>query len=198
MRCRCAKATGGCPPTRSGTARGCGALLNPTGASPPCCFPRNTRGTVRVVMHAGPASLWPSCRTRRLSCGGQPGTKPVCPAPHCRCHDVTAFSYPGCRGREPLPYRALSHPVRHRGLRRLYEENDPRGVMAEHAEKLRDILARLEAARVVTDMDLPGFRLHPLRGNLRGYWAVTVRANWRVIFRFADGEASEVDYVDYH
>jgi toxin HigB-1 len=88
--------------------------------------------------------------------------------------------------------------IRHRGLRRLYEDNDPRGVMAEHAEKLRDILARLDAARVVTDMDLPGFRLHPLRGNLQGYWAVTVRANWRVIFRFADGEASEVDYVDYH
>jgi toxin HigB-1 len=88
--------------------------------------------------------------------------------------------------------------IRHRGLRRLYEDNDPRGVMAEHAEKLRDILARLDAARVVTDMDLPGFRLHPLRGNLRGYWAVTVRANWRVIFRFAEGEASEVDYVDYH
>jgi toxin HigB-1 len=88
--------------------------------------------------------------------------------------------------------------IRHRGLRRLHEDNDPRGVMAEHAEKLRDILARLDAARVVTDMDLPGFRLHPLRGNLRGYWAVTVRANWRVIFRFADGEASEVDYVDYH
>jgi proteic killer suppression protein len=88
--------------------------------------------------------------------------------------------------------------IRHRGLRRLYEDNDPRGVMAEHTEKLRDILARLDAARVVTDMDLPGFRLHPLRGNLRGYWAVTVRANWRVIFRFADGEASEVDYVDYH
>jgi proteic killer suppression protein len=88
--------------------------------------------------------------------------------------------------------------IRHRGLRRLYEDNDPRGVMAEHAEKLRDILARLDAAGGVTDMDLPGFRLHPLRGNLRGYWAVTVRANWRVIFRFADGEASEVDYVDYH
>ena len=88
--------------------------------------------------------------------------------------------------------------IRHRGLRRLYEDNDPRGVMVEHAEKLRDILARLDAAGAVTDMDLPGFRLHPLRGNLRGYWAVTVRANWRVIFRFADGEASEVDYIDYH
>lgn len=88
--------------------------------------------------------------------------------------------------------------IRHRGLRRLYDEDDPRGVMAEHAEKLRDILARLDAARVVTDMDLPGFRLHPLRGNLRGYWTVTVRANWRVIFRYADGEAFDVDYVDYH
>jgi toxin HigB-1 len=88
--------------------------------------------------------------------------------------------------------------IHHRGLRRLYEDNDPRGVMVEHAEKLRDILARLDAAGAVTDMDLPGFRLHPLRGNLRGYWAVTVRANWRVIFRFADGEASDVDYVDYH
>jgi toxin HigB-1 len=85
--------------------------------------------------------------------------------------------------------------IRHRGLRRLYEDNDPRGVMVEHAEKLRDILARLDAAGAVTDMDLPGFRLHPLRGNLRGYWAVTVRANWRVIFRFADGEASDSHFV---
>ena len=62
--------------------------------------------------------------------------------------------------------------IRHRGLRRLYEDNDPRGVTAEHTEKLRDILARLDAARVVADMDLPGFRLHRLRGDLRGYWAV--------------------------
>jgi proteic killer suppression protein len=70
--------------------------------------------------------------------------------------------------------------------------------MAEHTEKLRDILARLDAARVIADMDLPGFRLHRLRGDLRGYWAVTVRANWRVIFRFADGDALDVDYADYH
>ena len=70
--------------------------------------------------------------------------------------------------------------------------------MAEHLVKLRDILARLEAARAVTDMDMPGFRLHPLKGEFRGFWAVTVRANWRVIFRFADGEALDVDYVDYH
>ena len=88
--------------------------------------------------------------------------------------------------------------IRHKGLKRLYEEDDPRGVVAEHAARLRDILARLDAADPVTDMDLPGFRLHPLKGALRGFWAVTVRANWRVIFRFADGDALDVDYADYH
>ena len=88
--------------------------------------------------------------------------------------------------------------IRHKGLRRLYEDGDLRGVMAEHAEKLRDILARLDAAGSVADMDLPGFRLHPLKGGLTGLWAVTVRANWRVIFRIADGEAWDVDYLDYH
>jgi toxin HigB-1 len=63
---------------------------------------------------------------------------------------------------------------------------------------LRDILVRLDAAGAITDMDLPGFRLHPLNGELKGFWAVTVRANWRVIFRFADGDALDVDYIDYH
>ena len=63
---------------------------------------------------------------------------------------------------------------------------------------LRDILARLDAARSVDDMDIPGLRLHPLKGNLKGVWAVTVRANWRVTFRFAGQDAFDVDYVDYH
>jgi len=71
-------------------------------------------------------------------------------------------------------------------------------VIGEHAEKLRDILARLDAAGDVSDLDLPGFRLHPLKGEFKGFWAVTVRANWRVVFRFADSEALDVDYVDYH
>jgi proteic killer suppression protein len=88
--------------------------------------------------------------------------------------------------------------IRHKGLKRLYEEDDPRGVIAEHAEKLRDILDALDTSVTIEDMDLPGFRLHPLRGELKGLWAVTVRANWRVIFRFADDDAFEVDYVDYH
>ena len=87
---------------------------------------------------------------------------------------------------------------RHKGLKRLYEEDNPRGVLQEHTEKLRDILARLDAAATSSDMDVPGFRLHALKGELDGYWAVTVRANWRVIFRFADGNALDLDYVDYH
>lgn len=87
---------------------------------------------------------------------------------------------------------------RHKGLRKLFEDDDARGVATEHADKLRRILARLHAARTVADMDLPGYRLHPLKGELKGFHAVTVQANWRVIFRFADGEARDVDYLDYH
>ena len=88
--------------------------------------------------------------------------------------------------------------IRHKGLKRLYEDDDPRGVIAEHAGKLRDILVRLDAASTTADMDLPGFRLHPLKGELKGFWAVTVRANWRVTFRFAEGDVLDVDYRDYH
>jgi len=88
--------------------------------------------------------------------------------------------------------------IRHKGLKRLYEDDDPRGVNREHTEKLKDILVRLDAASEVADMNLPGFRLHALKGNVKSFWAVTVRANWRVIFRFADGDVVDVDYIDYH
>jgi len=88
--------------------------------------------------------------------------------------------------------------IRHKGLKRLHQEDDATGVNSEHLNKLRNILARLTAARTVADMDLPGFRLHSLKGELRGFYAVTVRANWRVIFRFDAGHAEDVDYVDYH
>ena len=87
---------------------------------------------------------------------------------------------------------------RHRGLRRLYEDDDRRGVNAEHVAKLTTILAQLDAAKRPEDMDLPGFRLHPLKGELAGFWSVTVRANWRVIFRFTAGAASDLDLIDYH
>ena len=88
--------------------------------------------------------------------------------------------------------------IRHKGLKRLFERDDASGVNAEHVGKLRDILATLHAAPTAAHMDLPGFRLHPLKGPMKGFWGVTVRANWRVIFRFAEGHAEDVDYVDYH
>lgn len=87
---------------------------------------------------------------------------------------------------------------RHKGLKRLHEDDDARGVSAGHAEKLRRILARLDIATVPQDLDLPGYRLHPLKGDLKGLWAVTVQANWRVVFRLVEGHVFDVDYVDYH
>ena len=69
---------------------------------------------------------------------------------------------------------------------------------SDYADKIRRILARLEEASEVGNMDLPGFRLHPLKGDLAGFWSVTVSGNWRVIFRFEAGRASDVDLIDYH
>jgi proteic killer suppression protein len=83
-------------------------------------------------------------------------------------------------------------------LKRLHEDDDPRGVIFEHADKLRDIPARLDAVPTVSDMDAPGLRVHPLKGREKGFWAVTVRANWRAIFHFAEHDALDVDYLDYH
>jgi proteic killer suppression protein len=65
-------------------------------------------------------------------------------------------------------------------------------------EKIAVILAVLEAAETMDDLNRPSFRLHPLKGDLKGFWAVTVRANWRIIFRFENGKAFDVDLVDYH
>jgi toxin HigB-1 len=86
----------------------------------------------------------------------------------------------------------------HRGLRQLFEDDNAKGVSAEHVRKIKQILAVLHAAETIEALRLPPFRLHELKGDLKGYWAVTVRANWRIIFRFEDGKAIDVDLVDYH
>ena len=88
--------------------------------------------------------------------------------------------------------------IKHRGLKRLYERGETRGVRQDHVARLRRVLALLDVASVPSDMDLPGFRLHPLKGDLRGFYAVSVSGNWRVFFRFEDGDAFDVDYDDYH
>lgn len=87
---------------------------------------------------------------------------------------------------------------RHKGLKRLFERDEPPGIRADLVQKLQNILAVLNRARAPEDMCLPGFRLHSLKGDRKGFWSVTVRANWRVIFRFENGHACDVDLTDYH
>ena len=86
----------------------------------------------------------------------------------------------------------------HKGLRRLYEKDDQRRLPPDQVERLRRILARLDIAASPEDMDLPGWRLHQLRGDLLGFWAVDVSGNWRVIFRMEHGHVSDLDLIDYH
>lgn len=86
----------------------------------------------------------------------------------------------------------------HKRLKRLFEDDDGRRLPADMLVRIRDILFLLDSARSIDDMDRPTLRLHPLKGDLKGYWAVTVRANWRIVFKFEDGKASDVDFVDYH
>ena len=87
---------------------------------------------------------------------------------------------------------------RNRGLKALYEGQTTRRIAPEHVRKLQDILAVLDQSSGPEGMNLPGFRLHALRGRLKGHYAVSVSGNWRVTFRFEDGSAVDVDYVDYH
>jgi toxin HigB-1 len=87
---------------------------------------------------------------------------------------------------------------RHKGLKRLFEEDNASGIRSDLLEKVRTILAQLSEAQTIEDMRMTSFHLHSLKGDMKGLWSVTVRANWRIVFRFADGDADAVDLVDYH
>lgn len=87
---------------------------------------------------------------------------------------------------------------KHKGLKRLAEQGDRSKIRRDLADKVERIFSVLEAASIPQALDLPGYRLHPLKGGLKGYWSVTVRANWRIIFRFENGDAHDVELVDYH
>jgi toxin HigB-1 len=87
---------------------------------------------------------------------------------------------------------------RHKGLRRLFETGRTSGVQAGHVKRLRMQLAALDSAQSLDDMDIPGFRLHPLKGPLRGRWSIWVNGNWRLTFELRDGNAYVLDYEDYH
>lgn len=87
---------------------------------------------------------------------------------------------------------------KHRGLKRFFEQEDRRRLPPEMVDRIRAILARLHQAESIEDMNVHSYRLHSLTGNRQGSWAVTVRANWRITFRFDDGDAFDVNLEDYH
>ena len=87
---------------------------------------------------------------------------------------------------------------RHKGLKQLFETGDRRKLPADRVEKIERVLARLDEASEIRNMNLPGYRLHSLKGDLSGFWSITVAGNWRIIFRFEDGHARDVDLIDYH
>lgn len=87
---------------------------------------------------------------------------------------------------------------RHKGLRRFYQTGGLAGIQPQHANRLRIQLAALDTATTIDDMDIPGFRLHPLKGRKGNRWSVWVSGNWRLTFEFRDGNAYVLDYEDYH
>ena len=88
--------------------------------------------------------------------------------------------------------------IRHKGLRALAEQDRTRQLPADLVPKLRRVLTLLDEARFPGDLAQPGYRLHPLKGDRAGLWSISVSGNWRVVFRFEDNEAVDVDLVDYH
>jgi proteic killer suppression protein len=87
---------------------------------------------------------------------------------------------------------------KHRGLKRLYERSDTSGIRPDLLETVEGILTVLDAANTPQALDIPRYRLHPLKGDMKGLWSVTVRANWRIIFRFEGADAFDVELIDYH
>lgn len=87
---------------------------------------------------------------------------------------------------------------RHKGLERFFSKSDYRGIPAQHAARLERLLDRLDAALKPDDMSLPGYRFHPLKGERKGTYAVSVSGNWRLTFRFAGEDATDIDLEDYH
>ena len=87
---------------------------------------------------------------------------------------------------------------RHSGLQRFFTKGTTAGIQAKHEKRIRLILARLHASSCPQDMGLPGLKLHPLKGTMKGTWAVSVSGNWRITFQFAGADVTDVDYEDYH
>jgi len=99
------------------------------------------------------------------------------------CHDIISI---------------MIKSFKHKGLESFYTTGSLRGIQAKHAERLTELLMALNMATEVNDLSSPSYRLHPLKGDLKGLWAVTVQANWRLTFEFNDQNVYILDYQDYH
>jgi proteic killer suppression protein len=87
---------------------------------------------------------------------------------------------------------------KHKGLEKLFVDDDSSEINPEHIEKLENILYMIDSAENIQDLNTVSFKLHPLKGNKKGIWSITVRANWRITFRFENGNAYILNYEDYH
>jgi len=146
-----------------------------------------------VALAAVSPALTPACRLTNVLAAANGNTRPGKPARPYRNADV-AF----CK---PAPYvKRVIRSFRSRALKRFFERDDGSRLPPADLERIAIILDRLDAAMTPSDMDLPGLRFHALAGRMKGRYAVTVRANWRITFAWdeADGDAIEVDYEDYH
>jgi len=87
---------------------------------------------------------------------------------------------------------------KHKGLKKFFETGSISKIQPKHEGRVRVVLALLNAARVIGDMDFPGSGLHPLKGKLKDHWSIIVNGNWRITFKFENGDAYILDYIDYH
>ena len=120
------------------------------------------------------------------------------PSTACSTGVQVIFVIPYCATRNTKYTKSMIKIFKHKGLEKFFTKGSKAGIRAARAAKISDRLAFLHAASVVGDMDKPGYRLHELKGKLKGHWAVDVSGNWRIVFRFEDGNAYIINYEDYH
>ena len=100
---------------------------------------------------------------------------------------------------KPIVYNNnMIKSFRHKGLKKFYETGSLKGIQPVHAGRLEQLLLALNAITCIEDLNAPSFRLHSLSGDKKGLWAITVQADWRIIFEFKDNNVYVVDYIDYH
>ena len=122
-----------------------------------------------------------------LELGEIPTLQPT-PSPRARCVARRATRYDA----------AVIQSIQHKGLKKFFAVGSAAGIQPHHSKRLRMLLAALDTAQTIEDMNIPGLRLHPLKGSERGRWSIWVNGNWRLTFEFRDGHVHDLDYEDYH